>query len=86
MQVDLVSVHPCIGDDSAGRHQILTKLEGRGHANSFYGRINTPPLDSCMTASAALPLALLIACVAPKRIATSSRLWSRSIMTMSADE
>ena len=49
--------------------------------------VSTPRLSvSFISVSTALPSALLIVFVAPKRLATSRRLSSRSIMMISAGE
>ncbi len=80
---------PCtpICDVATGRDDFFAELECDRNADRFDGGIDaarSPVIR--MTASAALPSELLMVEVAPKRLATSRRLSSRSIMMICAGE
>ena len=86
MQIGLCAVDVDVGDDTAGRDDVLagTKVEGTPTASIA---VSTPrPAVRAKIFSTASPSLLLMAWVAPKRSATSRRLSSRSIITIVAGE
>jgi hypothetical protein len=86
MEIDLLAVHADVGDVPPGAtiFSHSSKVAGMPTASMA---VSTPRLPVIfMTVSAALPSVLLMVAVAPKRLATSRRLSSRSIMMISAGE
>jgi hypothetical protein len=79
-------VHADIGDDAAGRHDILASDKARGHADRFDGGIDAAAAVIFMIFSTALPSLLLMIAVAPKREDNCRRLSSISTMIVSAGE
>jgi len=78
-------VHADIGDDAAGRDDLLAELKLAGTPTASMA-VSTPRSPVSFMTPPALPFVLLMVAVAPKRLAASRRLSSRSIMMISAGE